>query len=59
LVDVVFALSGSYLAAFGAVFGLEIIAAMVGLALLSRISVSAFLGTEPRTGKELSPATSE
>jgi len=61
LVDVVFALSGSYLAAFGAVFGLEIIAAMVGLALLSRISVSAFLSTEPRTGKEpcQAPATSE
>jgi BCD family chlorophyll transporter-like MFS transporter len=45
LVDVVFALSGSYLAAFGTVFGLEIVAAMVGLALLSRISVAAFLGT--------------
>jgi len=45
LVDGVFALSGSYLAAFGTVFGLEIVAAMVGLALLSRISVAAFLGT--------------
>jgi BCD family chlorophyll transporter-like MFS transporter len=61
LVDVVFALSGSYLAAFGTVFGLEIIAAMVGLALLSRISVSAFLSTEPRTDEELyqAPATGE
>jgi BCD family chlorophyll transporter-like MFS transporter len=61
LVDGVFALSGSYLAAFGTVFGLEILAAMVGLALLSRISVSAFLSTEPRTGKEQcqAPATSE
>jgi BCD family chlorophyll transporter-like MFS transporter len=46
LVDGVFALSGSYFAAFGAVFGLEIIAALAGLALLSRISVSAFLDTE-------------
>jgi BCD family chlorophyll transporter-like MFS transporter len=60
LVDVVFALSGSYLAAFGTVFGLEIIAAMVGLALLSGISVSAFLGTEPGTEEKLcqAPATS-
>jgi len=47
LVDGVFALSGSHLAAFGTVFGLEIVAAVVGLALLSRISVSAFLGREP------------
>lgn len=46
LVDGVFALSGSYLAAFGTVFGLEIVAAMVGLALLSRISVAGFLGTQ-------------
>jgi len=56
LVDVVFGLSGSYLAAFGTVFGLEIIAAMVGLALLSRISVSAFLSTELRPDEELCQA---
>jgi len=48
LVDGVFALSGSHLAAFGTVFGLEIVAAVVGLALLWRINVSAFLATEPR-----------
>ena len=48
LVDGVFAISDSYLAAFGTVFGLEIVAAIVGLGLLSRISVSAFLSTEPR-----------
>jgi BCD family chlorophyll transporter-like MFS transporter len=48
LVDGVFAISDSYLAAFGTVFGLEIVAAIVGLGLLSRISVSAFLDTEPR-----------
>jgi BCD family chlorophyll transporter-like MFS transporter len=52
LIDGVFALSGSYLAAFGTVFGLEIAAAMVALALLSRISVSAFLGTEPHAGEK-------
>jgi len=46
LVDGVFALSGSYFAAFGTVFGLEIIAAAVGLVLLSRISVTTFTGTE-------------
>ena len=42
LVDGVFLLSGSYLAAFGTVFGLEIAAALAGLVLLTRISVSAF-----------------
>jgi BCD family chlorophyll transporter-like MFS transporter len=46
LVDGVFSLSGSYLAAFGTVFGLEVVAAVAALALLSRISVAAFLGTE-------------
>ena len=46
LVDGVFAMSQSYHAAFSTVFALEIIAAMVALALLSRISVSAFLGSE-------------
>jgi len=46
LVDAVFALSGSYLAAFGTVFSLEIVAAGVGLALLSSINVSAFLAAK-------------
>jgi BCD family chlorophyll transporter-like MFS transporter len=46
LVDSVLILTGSYLAAFGAVFGLEIIAAMLGLALLNRISISAFKDME-------------
>jgi BCD family chlorophyll transporter-like MFS transporter len=58
LVDGVFALSDSYLAAFGTVFGLEIIAAIAALALLSRISVVAFLGTEPQeVEKRYAPAT--
>jgi BCD family chlorophyll transporter-like MFS transporter len=61
LVDGVFALSGSYLTAFGTVFGLEVMAAMVGLVLLSRISVSAFLNMEPRTVEKLcqAPASSD
>jgi len=42
LIDGVFALSHSHLAAFGVVFGLEVIAALTALALLSRISVAAF-----------------
>ena len=46
LVDGVLALSGSYFAAFGAVFGLEIVAAIVGLVLLSRINVTTFVSTE-------------
>jgi BCD family chlorophyll transporter-like MFS transporter len=53
LVDGVFALSGSHLAAFGTVFGLEIIAALAGLGLLSRINVSAFLGSVPHEGEKL------
>lgn len=48
LVDAVLALSGSHLAAFGTVFGLEIAAAMIGLVLLSRISVAAFLDAGQR-----------
>jgi len=46
LIDGVLAVGGSYLAAFGTVFGLEIVAIMIALALLPRISVSAFLGQE-------------
>ena len=46
LVDGVLALSGSYFAAFGAVFGLEIVAAIVGLVLLSRINVTTFVSIE-------------
>lgn len=38
----VFAQTGSYLAAFGTVFGLEVLAALLGLGLLSRINVSVF-----------------
>jgi len=48
LLDGVYAGSGSYLAAFGTVFGLEIVAALIGLALLRRISVSAFRDLEGR-----------
>jgi hypothetical protein len=35
------------------VFGLEIIAALAGLGLLSRINVSAFLGSVPHEGETL------
>jgi BCD family chlorophyll transporter-like MFS transporter len=52
LVDSVLFLSGSYLAAFGTVFGLEIIAALFGLALLTRISVSAFKEMEAQDAQE-------
>lgn len=53
MVDGVFAISGSYLAAFGTVFVFEIIAALTGLALLSRIDTSTFLGVGPHTTTEL------
>jgi BCD family chlorophyll transporter-like MFS transporter len=60
LIDGAFALSGSYLVAFGAVFGVEIIAAVLGLALLSRISLSAFLKREPQArGEERTTAESQ
>jgi BCD family chlorophyll transporter-like MFS transporter len=52
LIDGALALSGSYLVAFSAVFGVEIIAAILGLALLSRISLSAFLEREPQAREE-------
>jgi BCD family chlorophyll transporter-like MFS transporter len=52
LVDSVYVVSGSYLAAFGTVFGLEIVAALVGLALLTRISLSAFKGMEASGAQE-------
>ncbi len=51
VIDTVFAFSGSYLAAFGTVFGLEILAASVALSLLSRISVATFLSAEPDSGE--------
>jgi len=58
LVDGVLALSDSYFAAFGTVFGLEIIAAIVGLVLLSRISVTTFVDTELHEVKrEYAPAS--
>ena len=46
VIDTVLALSNSHLAAFSTVFGLEVVAAFAALALLSRISVSAFLSSE-------------
>jgi BCD family chlorophyll transporter-like MFS transporter len=52
LVDSVYLASGSYLAAFGTVFGLEIVVAMVGLALLPRIDLSSLLAAEPLAGVE-------
>lgn len=42
LVDGVFARTGSYLTAFSTVFGLEVVAALVGLGLLYRVNVSVF-----------------
>jgi MFS family permease len=54
LVDVVYSASGSYLAAFGTVFGLEITVAMVGLALLPRVSLPSLPDAEPAAGAELS-----
>jgi BCD family chlorophyll transporter-like MFS transporter len=54
LVDAVFATSGSYLAAFGSVFGLEIAVAIVGLALLPRVRLPQLLCTEPPTDVGLS-----
>jgi BCD family chlorophyll transporter-like MFS transporter len=54
LVDVVYSASGSYLAGFGTVFGLEIVVAMVGLVLLPRVSHPSLLDAEPAAGPELS-----
>jgi BCD family chlorophyll transporter-like MFS transporter len=60
LIDGAFALSGSYLVAFAAVFGIEIIAAALGLAVLSRISLSAFLDRElPVLREEHIPSDSQ
>jgi len=50
VIDSVFRLSGSYLTAFGTVFGLEIVASVVALALLSRISVADFRATQASAG---------
>jgi BCD family chlorophyll transporter-like MFS transporter len=52
MVDSVLLLTGSYLAAFGTVFGLEAIAAAVGLLLLTRISVSAFRAMEAQGAQD-------
>jgi BCD family chlorophyll transporter-like MFS transporter len=60
LIDGAFALSGNYVIAFGAVFGVEIIAAALGLALLSRISLSVFLDPGPKAHREeYTPADSQ
>jgi BCD family chlorophyll transporter-like MFS transporter len=48
LVDGVFVRTQSYLAAFGTVFGLEVIAALVGLSLLIYIDVSLFRARQDR-----------
>jgi BCD family chlorophyll transporter-like MFS transporter len=53
LVDTVFSVSGSYLAAFGSVFGLEIGVAVVALALLPRISLVRLTHAEPTAEAEL------
>jgi hypothetical protein len=54
VIDTVLALSNSHLAAFGTVFGLEVVAALAALALLSRISVAAFLESEFSAAEALS-----
>ena len=53
VIDTVLALSNSHLAAFSTVFGLEVLAAMVALALLSRISVASFLSGESSAAEAL------
>ncbi|MGD2165281.1 MAG: BCD family MFS transporter [Anaerolineae bacterium] len=57
LLDVVYTASGSYLAAFSTVFGLEIAMALVGLALLPRINLTDIVEAEPPPGAELSHAS--
>jgi BCD family chlorophyll transporter-like MFS transporter len=58
MVDSVFAQTQSYLAAFGTVFGLEIVAAAVGLGLLSRIDVTVFKARQRLAEEEsLAPAS--
>lgn len=55
LVDVVFSASGSYLAAFGTVFGLEIVAALLGLALLPRVRLARVVNLDRPGESELGP----
>jgi BCD family chlorophyll transporter-like MFS transporter len=50
LVDTVLAMRGDYLTAFGTVFGLEILAALVGLSLLPRVSARRFAEGSNCTG---------
>ncbi len=53
VIDTVFAVSNSYLAAFSTVFGLEVVAAIAALTLLSRLSVAAFLTSEMGSAEAL------
>jgi BCD family chlorophyll transporter-like MFS transporter len=48
VVDRAYAASGSYVTAFGTLFGLEVVFALVGLALLARVDVTAFQETLSR-----------
>jgi BCD family chlorophyll transporter-like MFS transporter len=58
MVDSVFARTQSYLAAFGTVFGLEIVAAALGLGFLSRIDVTVFKARQRLAEEEsLEPAS--
>jgi BCD family chlorophyll transporter-like MFS transporter len=58
VIDTVFAVSNSYLAAFSTVFGLEVVAAIAALTLLSRLSVAAFLTSEMGSAEALSATLS-
>ncbi len=58
VIDTVFAVSNSHLAAFSTVFGLEVVAAIAALTLLSRLSVAAFLTSEMGSAEALSATLS-
>ena len=53
VVDRAYALSGSYLTAFGTLFGLEVIFALVGLILLAHITVDAFMESQLGAGEAI------
>ena len=56
VVDGAYALSGSFPTAFGTLFGLEIVFALVGLMLLARVNVEAFQESLPGAGEGESDA---
>jgi BCD family chlorophyll transporter-like MFS transporter len=50
VVDRAYAASGSYVTAFGTLFGLEVVFALIGILLLARVDVAAFQDTLARQG---------